>query len=441
MLDKAEQTDLLMVCTSDISGQLRGKAIPRKAIAARAEIGVGWTPTNAFITSFGQIAPSPWGALGDLILRPDLSTEVNLNNQSAGVNESFVLGDVLHLDGSAWDCCLRGQLRRALAQLESAHGLRLLVAFEHEFYYTGAETQAGLGYALRAYRRLGDFPNKLMSVLDQAGLGIDTFMPEFGPGQCEVTIDPALAMRAADEAVILRELVRATARGCGARASFTPIVEPDGVGNGLHIHFSFQDLEGNPVSYDPAKPLEISQAAGAFIAGILKHLPDSIAFSAASVPSYTRLQPHRWSAAFNNLGKQDRESAVRICPVFGVNEDNIAKKFHFEFRAADSVSSPYLVLASMVNAGLSGLDKQLATPAEGSGDLSALDSNELKQRGYSRLSQSLSEALDKLQSSEWAKAYFGETFIEAYLAHKRCEARVMSDKEDLEICAAYLRAY
>ena len=200
-------------------------------------------------------------------------------------------------------------------------------------------------------------------------------------------------------------------------------------------------MHGKPVSYDPTKPLDISAPAGAFIAGILEHLPESIALSAAAVPSYTRLQPHRWSAAFNNLGKQDRESAVRICPVFGANESNIANKFHFEFRAADSAASPYLVLAAVVNAGLSGLDNKRPTPPEGSGDLSALDSKALSRLGYSRLSQSLSEALDQLQTSEWARTYFGETFIEAFIAHKRCEAELMADKKDAEICAAYLRAY
>ena len=66
-------TDLIMVCTSDVAGQLRGKAIPRKRVEARREIGVGWTPTNVLITSFGPIAPSPWGALGDLYIQPQPS--------------------------------------------------------------------------------------------------------------------------------------------------------------------------------------------------------------------------------------------------------------------------------------------------------------------------------------------------------------------------------
>ncbi len=434
-------TDLLMVCISDISGQMRGKAIPRLAVSKRTEIGVGWTPTNVFITSFGSIAPSPWGALGDLMLRPDFSTEVKIIEEDDGIRESFILADILELDGSPWECCLRGQVKKALDRLEKDHGLRMIVAFEHEFYYSGTQEQAGLGYSLRAYRRLGAFPDDLMRILDQAGLGIDTFMPEFGPGQCEVTIDPKPALRAADEAVILRDLVRATAHSHGGRASFTPVVEPDGIGNGVHVHFSFQDIDGNPVTYDPSKPLGISAPAGAFVGGILKHLPEAISMTAASVPSYIRLQPHRWSAAFNNLGKQDREASVRICPVFGNSEVSVAQKFHFEFRAADAVASPYLVLAMLINAGLSGLDNDLTTPPETKIDLSQLGKEELARHGYERLSQSLTKALDRLENSQWAIDYFGKTFIQAFIIHKRCEAEMMAGKSVVEICTKYLRAY
>ena len=100
------------------------------------------------------------------------------------------------------------------------------------------------------------------------------------------------------------------------RASFAPIVDPAGVGNGVHVHFSLNDLQGNPVNHDAAGPQGVSDIAGGFIAGILKYMPALVAMTASSVPSHLRLTPHRWSAAFNNLGLRDREAGVRICPVF-----------------------------------------------------------------------------------------------------------------------------
>ncbi|MCP5371082.1 MAG: glutamine synthetase [Hyphomicrobiales bacterium] len=431
-----------MVCAGDLAGQLRGKAVPRRNLEARRDTGIGWTPTNVFITSFGPIAPSPWGALGDLLIRPDFAALVDLDLADWGVRESFVLGDILELDGTHWSCCPRGQLKAAAARLEERHGLTIQAAFEHEFHYSGAEAQPGLGYALRALRRMGDFPDRLMAVLDRAGLTLDTFMPEYGPGQCEVTVGHQPALRAADEASILRELVRATARGLGARASFAPILDPDGVGNGVHVHFSLLDSNGEPVNHDGAQPFGVSRTAGAFLAGVLRHLPDFLALTAPAVVSYLRLTPNRWSAAYTNLGNQDREAALRICPVFGPREDShVARAFHFEFRAADAAATPHLVLAALINAGIAGLDADLPTPTVTEADLSTLDPAQVADLGCQRLPQSLAEALDRLAASDWARAAFGETLVDTFLRHKRTEIEVMEGLSEAEMCGVYGRGY
>lgn len=435
-------SDLIMICTSDIAGQLRGKAIPRRAVQERGEIGVGWTPTNVFITSFGPIAPTPWGSLGDLYIRPDFSAQVDLEMPDWGIDESFLIGDVMTLDGEPWSCCLRGQLASAARRLEERHGLVVKASFEHEFHYFGAEAQPGLGYALRAFRRLGPLPGRLMAVLDAAGLQLDTFMPEYGPAQCEVTIGPQPARRAADEAAILRELVRATARGLGSRASFAPIIDPSSVGNGLHVHFSLWDTKGRPVSHDPQRPHGVSEQAGAFIAGVVKHLPEFLAMTAPATTSYLRLVPNRWSAVFNNLGNQDREAAVRICPIFGAGDEaGKSTRFNFEYRAADGAASPYLALAALLNAGLDGLDRNLPTPQVTERNLTDATARELTDLGCERLPRSLAEALDRMASSDWAKAAFGETLIDAILRHKRQEIAVMEGLTAEGQCELYSQAY
>jgi len=437
-----KETDLMMVVTSDIAGQLRGKAMPLKNRAAREKTGVGWTPTNTLITSFGPIADSPWGALGDLMLVPDPSTMVDLDLPEYGVNECFCLGDVLTLERDPWACCLRGQLAKAVDRLRERHGLTVTAAFEHEFHYAPCEAQPGLGYALRALRRMGPFPDRLMDVLQQAGLEPDTFMPEYGPGQCEVTIAPREALRSADAALILRELTRAVARGLDARASFAPILDPAGVGNGVHVHFSLRDLEGRPVNFDPNGPNRMSATSGSFVAGILKHMPALLALTASSVASYMRLTPHRWSAAFNNLGLQDREAAVRICPVFSGDPDqDIAGAFHFEYRAADAAASPYLLLAALIQAGIAGLDDRLPTPQATHDDLANWDDAALAANNIARLPTTMASALDFLQESAWAKAAFGETLIDTFLRHKRCEIETMEGLTDDQICEKYGAAY
>ncbi len=442
MISERKETDLTMVVSSDMAGQLRGKAMPHSARSERATTGLGWTPTNTFITSFGPIAESPWGALGDLILRPDYTTHVDIQVPEYGVDENFVIGNIFNFDQTRWTCCLRGQLMQALEDLREQHGLVVTAAFEHEFHYSGCEGQPGLGYSLRALRRLGEFPNRLTEILAVAGLVPDTFMPEYGPGQCEMTIKPNGALRAADDAVILRELTRSVARGMGANASFAPMMDPAGVGNGVHIHFSLQDLDGNPVNFDDAQPQGVSKSAGSFIAGMLRHMPDYLCMTAPSVASYYRLTPHRWSAAFNNFGLQDREAAVRICPVFpDADGADYQRKFHFEFRAGDGAASPYLALAALIRSGMSGLEEELTTPQVTAADLTTLDGDTLAEKQIVRLPQSLDSALDLLAASPWAKDAFGETFVEAYLAHKRCESAIMADLSPEEICAKYARAY
>src|SRR6202140_5673403 len=102
-----------------------------------------------------------------------------------------------------------------------------------------------------------------------AGGRPDRFLPEYGARQYEGTSGPTLGLRAADEAVIQREMARAVAHRLGYRAIFAPILDPNGVGNGTHIHFSLRDGADRPVLYDPARPNRLSPIGEQFAAGIL----------------------------------------------------------------------------------------------------------------------------------------------------------------------------
>lgn len=174
---------LIMVCTSDIAGKTRGKGFPAEDLAARLTKGVGWVPTNIMISCFGPIYGTPFGTTEDLMLVPDLGTEVNVDFGDGTQAEHFFLGDVRHLDGTPWDCCVRDFLRRGLAALKAETGLDLLAAFEHEFVYTGVEDRPGSPYSLDAIRRQGPFGEALMAALSNAGAEPDSFMAEYGARQ------------------------------------------------------------------------------------------------------------------------------------------------------------------------------------------------------------------------------------------------------------------
>lgn len=433
--------EIVMICTSDLSGQVRGKGFPLSDLGSRLRKGIGWTPTNSMITAHGPIAPSPWGPFGDLVLAPVPETRVRADFGPDHAAEHFVMADIVHLDGTPWAVCPRDFLKRGLEALRTRHGLTVKAAFEHEFTYDAVEERPNASYALDAFRRQGRFAETYLGALREAGIELDTFMPEYGPKQFEVTVGPATGVTAADQAVAVRELARATASRFGGRASFTPILRPDAVGNGVHVHFSLWDASGAPVNHDPAHPQGLSATAGAFVAGILAKLPAITALTAAASISYLRLTPDRWSAAYNNLGFRDREAGVRICPVFGTDPATVAKQYHFEFRAADAAASPYLVLGAIIAAGLYGLDEALPAPAVCEGAPQKMTEEERGRLGVVRLPQSLDEALDRFEEDEDLAPFIGEDLKAAYLAHKRFEADLMRELSPEAQCERYVRAY
>jgi glutamine synthetase len=431
----------IMVCYCDFAGQVRGKGFPASELEQRRKTGIGLAPTQMMINCFGRITDSPWGPRDDLVLVPDElpHAAILVDFEDGTPPESFILGDIITLDGRPWQCCPRSYLRAANTELEK-EGIRILAAFEHEFYYDGVPDRLGSSYSVDAIRLARHFPNVLIAALRQGGLEPESFLPEYGPRQYEVTVRPALGLQAADRAVQLRELTRGAARRLGSRATFSPMVTRGVVGNGVHIHFSLVDLEGRSVSYDASHKYGISSVAGAFLAGILRYADALCAITAPSVISYERLRPNSWSASQTNLGFRDREACIRICPVTEKPGANVAS-YNFEFRAADAAGSPYLQLGVLVNAGVEGVRERLAIPEPTTHDLAQMPENEKTRMGIRPLPQSLSEALDLLESNSQAKGLLPQELLEAYVMQKRGEIRQLEGQSDEEICRRYADAY
>lgn len=430
---------LIFAATSDIAGKVRGKAFPADQLDKRRQRGVGWTPTNVQITCFDTIAESPFGALGDLLLIPDANVDAKATY--GDVTEHFMLGDIVSLEGKPWEFCTRAILKAALKRLHDVAGVHLISAFEHEFQLKGIPEIENQGYGREAFELQRGLCEKLMAVLAENGLEPDSIMKEYGANQYEVVVGPAKDIRSADEAVILRELTRSTARHFGEAATFTPIRDVASVGNGVHIHMSFVDGEGTPVTYDADGPCGMSKLTDGFAAGVLKYLPSILALTAPSVVSYERLTPHRWSAAYNNLGFRDREASLRVCPVTSKDPASIAKQFNIEYRAADAAASPYLALAAVVHAGVQGIEDGLKAPAPTEEDLSLLSKNDLASRGYVRLPETLEAALAAFQSNTTVTEWFGPNFARVFVAHKTAEIEALKDMDMAQKCAAYEGTY
>jgi glutamine synthetase len=419
-----QREPIVFVGTSDLSGHFRGKSFPVADLPARLERGVGLAPTNLFLSAFGPIQVTPFGTAGEVFLIPDPSTRALLTFED-GPTEHFYIGDIRTPDGVPWAFCPRQVLRRAIARLEGETGLRLLASFEQEFTYSGVPAQPRQPYQLAALRRQGVFGETLLAALRQVGVIPDSFLSEYGAQQFEVTVAPALGLRAADDAVITREVAQAIASRLGHRVSFTPMPEPQGTGNGTHIHFSFLDRDGEPVLYDERQPWQLSQLGRRFLAGIQHHLPALCAVTAPAVPSYYRLRPNRWAPVRADVAPHDRGSALRICPVSGSDPAQRARQFNLEFRVADATASPYLALAMLVQAGLEGLREQ----------------REIEATHPALLPGSLGEALTLLAANPAPAQWLGAELLRSYLLFKQAEIDGLESLDEQEICRRYADVY
>jgi glutamine synthetase len=249
-------------------------------------------------------------------------------------------------------------------------------------------------------------------------------------------VAPADALAAADHAVIIRELARATAFRLGHRAIFAPMLDPDGTGNGVHIHMSLCDEEDQSVTYEAGQPYNLSAPAAHFFAGVLEHLPALCAVTAPSPVSYLRLRPNRWAPIQADLAVQDRATSLRVCPVFGAaDNESLRDQFNVEYRPADATASPYLALGAIIFAGVDGLKRKLELPPDAS------SASRVTARAPRQLPRSLGTALDALKETAAASAWFGPTHIDAYLRAKRAEAANTKDFDAAALCARYAAAY
>lgn len=435
--------ELVLFLTSDLSGLNRGRAVPAAELERRLAAGVGWVPADQALTPFDVIAPlNPWGPLGDLRLIPAASTEARVDLWHDVAPLHLFLCDLVEPDGTPWDACPRTLLKCALEELAAETGLTLQAAFEQEFFLSDPSGSAPPVFSPEALRLAEPFPGQLTAAFRLAGRPLETFLPEFGRGQFELTLPPAEGLAAADDAAIARELVREVARRVGRRASFAPIADPEGAGNGLHIHFSLRDAAGAPAAYDPGGPGLVSETMGRFVAGILRHLPALCAVAAPSTVSYLRLVPHRWSAGYACFAERNREAALRVAAVLELpGAADPAESFNVEFRAADGACCPHLVLGLLVLAGLQGIREELTQPPLVEGDPSDLGDSERERLGVRRLPGSLAEALEALEGDEIVGGFLSPDLRAAYLSMKRKEIELMGGVDDREACARYLRVY
>ncbi|MBP1875204.1 Glutamate--methylamine ligase [Ensifer adhaerens] len=435
-------TELATFVTTDIAGITRGRSFAASQIDDYLRKGVGWVPANLALTPFDQIAENnPWGSSGDLRLMADPASKARVTCLPDVTPLHFYHSDITDLKGDPWECCVRSFLKRTLEEFEREAGLKVISAVEQEFQLLGVDWPDAPSFGLRAERRADPFGPLLMTALQEAGAEPEMFLPEYGKDQFEITCRPADALTAADRGATIRAITKEVAALFGWNASFAPKTSANGVGNGVHLHVSFTDLDGNPVTFDASRPGRLSKVAGSFAAGVIRHLPALTAFTAPSVLSYMRLVPHHWSAAYTCLGEKNREATLRICPTLDLPGSNPAKQFNMEYRAADACASPHLSLAVLLKAGLEGIRAGLEQPPLINSDPSDFSDADQKKLGIRRLPSSLPEALETLAEDKVVTGWFAKDFLDCYVAMKRKEIEIVDGLSPDELCARYAAVY
>jgi glutamine synthetase len=432
--------DLVSFVTTDWAAITRGRAVPLADVERWLAKGCGWVPANAAITPFDPIAPdNPWGSSGDLRLLPDPAAEFSVRNLPGAAPLHVYQCDIVETDGTPWSSCPRTFLRRAIDDL-AALGFRVVAAFEHEFQLIAAGWAAP-AFSLQAQRQADPLGPTLIRALDEAGAEPETFLPEYGPHQFEITCRAASALTAADRAVVIRELSREVARLLGRRATFAPRTTAEGVGNGVHVHLGLTDLTGKPVMHDGANPGRISAPAGRFAAGVIHHLPALCAFTAPSVISYARLVPHHWSAAWTCFGDRNREATLRICPTTTLGGGDPAAQLHFEYRALDATACPHLALGVILRAGIEGLRAELPAPPLVNTDPGLLSDQERERLGVHRLPASQTQALAALEADAAVPGWFSAESLAGYRAMRAKEREIVAGLDLAGLCARYAAVY
>lgn len=312
---------------------------------------------------------------------------------------------------------------QALVDRFAALGLTPVVATEMEFHLlrdefdslgqpvhtqtdcVGGRLAGGQTYGLEAMEGMAPLMHAIRDACVAQKLPIDTLIKESGPSQYEINLYHSPdALVAADQAMLLRRVIKALARKHGLRATF--MAKPFGqlAGNGMHVHCSVLDARGNNAFDDgTGKGNALLREA---VAGCLAGMADSMLLFAPNLNSYRRFQRGTHAPLAPCWGYENRTVSLRI-PADAPHATRI------EHRVAGADANPYLAIAAILAGILHGIENKLQAPPPLAGN------------AYEMLEPSLPrywpDALVRFASSGFIAHNFGRAFQNVYTVLKQQE--------------------
>lgn len=400
---------------TDVLGNPKSFAVTPSEIPGAFEEGMGFDGSS--IEGFAHVQES------DMIAMPDASTFQVLPWRPTTDGVARMFCDILTPDGQPFEGDPRYALRR---MVEKAGDLGYTANFgpELEFFYFkdsgGTEVLDHGGYFdLTTLDSASDLRRDTVLTLEKMGISVEYSHHEASPSQHEIDLryDEALSM--ADSVMTYRSVVKEVANKHGVFASFMPKPLADLPGNGMHVHMSLFNDEGNTF-FDAEDPdgFNLSATAKHYIAGLLKYAPEYCAITNQYVNSYKRLIPGYEAPVYLSWANRNRSAMVRV-PMYKPGKEMSCR---VELRNADPAANPYLAFAVMLGAGLKGIEDELPLmpPADGV-NIYEMSAAERKVCGYGTLPASLGEAIDRFEESELMKEILGEHIHHYFVESKRRE--------------------
>ncbi|WP_114191922.1 glutamine synthetase family protein [Edaphovirga cremea] len=422
-LERQPLTQHIDILLTDLNGSFRGKRIPLSALL-KLEKGC-YFPASVFAMDILGNTVEEAG-LGQELGEPDrmcLPIPGTLVPSAADPEHiGQLLLTMLDEDGTPFDVEPRNVLN-TLWQTLRQRGLFPVVAVELEFYLIDRQRDAEgylqppctpgtqerniqtQVYSVDNLRHFGDVLGEIDRLAKMQGLPADGAIAESSPGQFEINLRHSdNVLRACDDALALKRLVRLVAENHEMDATFMAKPYEDYAGSGMHIHVSMQDDNGKNIFSDDQG--ENSALMNRALAGMLALMPSSMAILAPNVNAFRRFQPGMYVATQASWGHNNRTVALRIpCG----DRDN----HRVEYRVAGADANPYLVVATVLAGILYGLDNDLELPEPVTG-------NGLEQEGFP-LPIRQSDALYEFEQQPELKKYLGQRFSHVFHACKSDE--------------------
>jgi len=412
--------DLLI---ADMNGVVRGKRIERAALPKVYEKGIN-LPASLFALDINGSTVESTG-LGldigeaDRICFPipgTLSVEPWQKRPTAQL-----LMTMHELEGEPFFADPREVLRQVVQKFDEL-GLTICAAFELEFYLIDQENINGRPQPPRSpisgkrphstqvylIDDLDEYADCLQDMLEAAkvqGIPADAIVKESAPAQFEVNLHHTKdAIKACDYAVLLKRLIKNIAYDHEMDSTFMAKPYPGQAGNGLHVHISLLDKDGNNIfaDEDPTQNKALRHALG----GILETMPASMAFLCPNVNSYRRFGANFYVPNTPSWALDNRTVALRV-PTGSPDAVRI------EHRVAGADANPYLMMAAILAGIHHGLTHKIE-PGE------PIEGNAYEQMEAS-LPNNLRDALRELDDNEILARYIDPKYIDVFAACKEAE--------------------